>query len=180
MADTEDIETDVYLHELESSSSVVVEKKIEDEDEDEGRERGRADDQKWKSALYLYDAHEGGVGYAEKIYEKITDALTLCREIIDECECESGCPSCVPPLPPGVTSPELELLLVESDAALECTRSLLAALLDGKVALPKISVIRRAAAPPIVPPPVDEEAVKLNRRLTKAAGILRKKREREH
>lgn len=179
MADTEDIETDVYLHELESSSSssIVLERKTEDEDEGRGRSEA---DQKWKSALYLYDAHEGGVGYAEKIYEKIGDALNLCREIIEECECEAGCPSCVPPLPPGVTSPELELLLVESDAALECTRSLLAALLDGKVVLPQIRVIRRAAGPAVIPPPVDEEAVKLNRRLTKAAGILRKKREREH
>lgn len=168
MADIEDIETDVYLHE--DAVAAVSDRGVE-------RSESAAS---WKSALYLYDAHEGGVGYAEKIYEKIADALNLCREIIDECECESGCPSCVPPLPPGVTSPEIEQLLVESDAALECTRSLLAALLDGNVILPNISVIRRAVAPAVVPPPVDEEAVKLNCRLTKAAGILRKKREREY
>lgn len=164
MADIEDIETDVYLHEdavpaASSPSSPAT---------------------AWKSALYLYDAHEGGVGYAEKIYEKIVDALQLCRRIVEECECESGCPSCVPPLPPGVTNPELEMLLIESDAALECTRSLLVALLDGKVLLPTITEIRRARGPMVEPPPVDEEAVKLERRLTKAAGILRKKREREH
>ena len=34
--------------------------------------------------FYLYDAHEGGVGYAEKIYDKITDAFELCLAIIDE------------------------------------------------------------------------------------------------
>jgi ATP-dependent helicase YprA (DUF1998 family) len=44
MADTEDIETDVSLFEEET--------------------------QTWQSALYLYDAHEGGVGYAEKICER--------------------------------------------------------------------------------------------------------------
>jgi hypothetical protein len=91
MADREDIETDVALHEEEGAQ--------------------------WKSSLYLYDAHEGGVGYAEKIFERIGDALRLCRQIIDECECDSGCPSCVPPLPPGVTNPELETFLIESDAA---------------------------------------------------------------
>lgn len=165
MADIEDIETDVYLHEQDAAAS---------------GDHGVAAAGTWKSALYLYDAHEGGVGYAEKIYEKIVDALQLCRRIVEECECESGCPSCVPPLPPGVTNPELELLLVESDAALECTRSLLAALLDGKVAVPKVTEIRRARGPLVEPPPVDEEAVKLERRLTKAAGILRRKREKEH
>ena len=86
----------------------------------------------------------------------------------------------MPPLPPGVTSPELETFLIESDAALECTRSLLRALLEGRVTVPKIKVLRRAHGPSVTPAPVDEEAVKLERRLTKAAGILRKKREREH
>lgn len=154
MADREDIETDVALHEEEGAQ--------------------------WKSSLYLYDAHEGGVGYAEKIFERMEDALRLCRQIIDECECEAGCPSCVPPLPPGVTNPELETFLIESDAAVACTESLLAALLEGTVRVPDVQVIRRARPPAAPPPPEDAEQIKLNRRLTKAAGILRQKREREH
>ena len=154
MADREDIETDVALHE----------------------EAGT----QWRSALFLYDAHEGGVGYAEKIFERIADALRLCRQIIDECDCESGCPSCVPPLPPGVTSPELESYLVESDAAVACTTSLLQALLDGVVEVPAVQVIRRVRPAAEPPPPEDAEQVKLTRRLGKAADILRRKREREH
>ena len=135
---------------------------------------------RWKSALYLYDAHEGGVGYAEKISEKMEEALKLCLGIMDECECESGCPSCVPPLPPGVNNEELEQFLIESDAALACTRSLLASLLDGEVIVPDVTIIRRALAPPGEPPPEDEEAKKLETRLTKASKILKAKRERLH
>jgi DEAD/DEAH box helicase domain-containing protein len=154
MADTEDIETDVSLFEEEAQS--------------------------WQSALYLYDAHEGGVGYAEKICEKIEDALKLCRAIIQDCECESGCPACVPPLPPGVKDEEIERFLIESNAAQACTRSLLDVLIDGAILLPEIRTIERARGPEIEPPPEDEEARTLNHRLHKAAGILKRKREREH
>jgi hypothetical protein len=74
----------------------------------------------------------------------------------------------------------LEDLLIESDAAIECTRSLLVALLDGRVIVPKVTVIRRARGPAVEPPPVDEEAIRLEKRLTRSAQILRKKRERTH
>jgi DEAD/DEAH box helicase domain-containing protein len=154
MADTRDIETDVALLEEGARS--------------------------WKSALYLYDAHEGGVGYAEKIYERIEEALALCRQIIDECGCEAGCPSCVPPLPPGVNDEELEEFLVESNGAVACTRSLLAALLAGRVDLPSIKFLRRRRRPAVEPPGEDEEALRLGRRLNRAAKVLREKREREH
>ncbi len=154
MGDIKDIETDVSLHE--------------------------EDDRRWKSALYLYDTHEGGVGYAEKIYEKLDEALALCREIVEACECAAGCPACVPPLPPGVEDEELEEFLVESNAAQACTRSLLAALLDGAVIVPEIRTLRQARPPAAAPPPEDEEAIRLNRRLGKASEILKKKRERLH
>lgn len=154
MADAEDIETDVSLFEEEA--------------------------QTWQSAMFLYDAHEGGVGYAEKICERIEDALGLCREIIRTCECESGCPACVPPLPPGVKSEELEQLLIESNAARVCTLSLLDVLLEGRVDLPAVRVMERPRGPSIEPPPEDEETKKLNHRLHKAADILKRKREREH
>lgn len=154
MADSEDIETDVSLFEEEN--------------------------QTWQSALYLYDAHEGGVGYAEKICEKFGEALALCHDILRACECEAGCPACVPPLPPGVKSEELEQLLVESNAARACTDSLLNALIHGAVELPEICVTERARGPAAPPPPEDEEALKLSSRLHKAAGILKRKREREH
>jgi len=154
MADVQDIETDVSLHEEE--------------------------EQRWRSSLYLYDTHEGGVGYAEKVFEKIEVALRLCLRILDECECESGCPACIPPLPPGVNVAEIEQFLVESDAAVACTRSLLRAMLDGTVEVPEVHVQRKAIAPAVTPPPEDEETIKLKRRLARAAAILEARREREH
>ena len=154
MADREDIETDVSLFEEEA--------------------------QTWQSALYLYDAHEGGVGYAEKICERFADVLNLCRDILRDCECESGCPACVPPLPPGVKSEELERLLVESNAARACTGSLLDVLIDGVIRVPEVRTIERPHGPELVPPPEDEETIKLTGRLHKANTILKRKREKEH
>jgi DEAD/DEAH box helicase domain-containing protein len=154
MADVKDIETDV---------SLIEEAPMQ-----------------WKSSLYVYDAIEGGVGYAEKIFEKLEEALALCRDIVAGCECDAGCPSCVPPLPPGVHDEALEEFLIESDAAVECTKSLMTALLEGRVVVPVIQTVQRRLAPAVVPPEEDEEAIKLGNRLTRAAGILARKREKLH
>ena len=154
MADTNDIGTDVSLQVDEPS--------------------------RWKSALYLYDQHEGGVGYAEKIYERLDDALRLCREVMSACPCKGGCPACVPPLPPGVDTVELIELLVESDASVACTRSLLDALLEGVVGLPQVTVVRRPREAAVEAPGEDADLVKLSQRLGRAADILRQKRERLH
>ena len=51
MSDIKDINTDISLYESEPG--------------------------KWRSALYLYDAIEGGVGYAEKIFERIEEVLAV-------------------------------------------------------------------------------------------------------
>ncbi len=154
MADQADIATDVSLQE-----------------EDESR---------WKSSLYLYDQHAGGVGYAEKIFERLEDALRLCRDVLNDCPCKGGCPACAPPLPPGVDNAELTELLVESNASVACTRSLLNALLDGTTAVPDITVVRRARPAAVQAPGEDPELKKLTQRLGRAAGILRQKRERLH
>jgi ATP-dependent helicase YprA (DUF1998 family) len=120
------------------------------------------------------------VGYAEKIFDRLEEALDLCRRIVEECECAAGCPACIPPLPPGVADEELENFLLESDAAIECTRSLLAALLDGRVVLPEVTMHRHPRASAVEPPPEDPEALLLRRRLDRAARVLDAKRKREH
>ena len=134
----------------------------------------------WKSALYLYDTIEGGVGYAEKIFEIFDQALKLCKTIIDECPCVAGCPSCVTSLPPGVDDAELEQLCVESNASVECTRSLLTALLTGEIAPPEVSFHELPVAVEVVPPEPDAEPQRLKQRLGKAAKILQDKRARVH
>ena len=134
----------------------------------------------FQSALYLFDTIEGGVGYAEKIFEVLSQALQLCQAVLEECPCAIGCPACITPLPPGVDDEDLELLLVETNAALACTDSLLTALLTGEVQLPQVLQHEVPRGPRTDPPEPDEEMLRLKARLGKASKILAKKRSRVH
>jgi len=154
MADRKDIDTDVSMNEL--------------------------DDDAWKSVLFLFDKIDGGAGYSEKIYQNIGKSFELCKVIIEECECESGCPACIPSLPPGVSNEDLENLFIESNASIECTKSLLEYFLTGKIVIPDIKI---RTIPIINMTPVidnEKEVIELRNKLSKAAGILKRKRERLH
>jgi DEAD/DEAH box helicase domain-containing protein len=48
--------------------------------------------------LYLYDAYPGGIGFSEPLYRAHNILLAKTRELIAECPCENGCPSCVGPV----------------------------------------------------------------------------------
>lgn len=154
LGDVENIETDVSLTEKEDGN--------------------------WYSALYLYDTIEGGVGYAEKIFEVFEEALQLCLAVIDQCPCAAGCPSCVTALPPGVAEEELEQLLVESDASLACTKSLLTVLLSGQIVEPDIAHHAIPSSEAIQPPEPDTEFERMKHRLGKASRLLQDKRARTH
>lgn len=53
------------------------------------------------TSLFIYDRYPGGVGFAQKCYEEAERILEACLELIQRCECEAGCPSCVgSPIPP--------------------------------------------------------------------------------
>ena len=134
----------------------------------------------WQSALYLYDTIEGGVGYAEKIFEVFERAMELCLTVIRECPCQAGCPSCVPSLPPGVEDTELEQLLVESNASVACTTSLLETMLTGKTILPAVTQHEIPPQHRIDAPEEDAEFQRLKQRLSKAGEILKQKRTRVH
>ncbi|MDO8444533.1 MAG: DEAD/DEAH box helicase [Deltaproteobacteria bacterium] len=45
--------------------------------------------------IFIYDGYEGGIGLSEKLYEKFPELLKLTYELIKDCGCEVGCPSCV-------------------------------------------------------------------------------------
>jgi len=154
MGDSADIETDVSLTEY--------------------------NQEEWKSALYVYDSIEGGVGYGEKIFERLETVLELCSQIITECECQSGCPACVTAVPPGIDNEELLEFMIESNASVECTKSLIEHLLKNEIYTPKISELKERLASTIKPPQEDEEQKKLKRRMNKAAQILKNKREKLH
>jgi len=46
-------------------------------------------------AVFFYDGYPGGVGIAECMYNAFEDLLTRTRDLIADCPCEEGCPSCV-------------------------------------------------------------------------------------
>jgi DEAD/DEAH box helicase domain-containing protein len=45
--------------------------------------------------VFVYDGYEGGIGLAEKAYEILTDMFSSAHELVRDCECDKGCPSCI-------------------------------------------------------------------------------------
>jgi DEAD/DEAH box helicase domain-containing protein len=48
-----------------------------------------------RPTVFVYDRYPGGVGYAQRGYDLIDDWLELSRQLVSECPCTGGCPSCV-------------------------------------------------------------------------------------
>ncbi|MEN6519731.1 MAG: DEAD/DEAH box helicase [Armatimonadota bacterium] len=46
-------------------------------------------------AIFIYDAHPGGVGISETAYYRLDEVLAATLRAIEDCRCEDGCPSCV-------------------------------------------------------------------------------------
>jgi DEAD/DEAH box helicase domain-containing protein len=46
-------------------------------------------------AVFVYDAYEGGIGLAEKAYDELPALLKSAHELVRDCTCEKGCPSCI-------------------------------------------------------------------------------------
>jgi len=49
------------------------------------------------SSIYVYDSYPGGTGLSEGLVRSIADILDGCRELVEACSCEAGCPSCIGP-----------------------------------------------------------------------------------
>ena len=47
------------------------------------------------ASIFIYDGYPGGVGISLGGYERIQELLEATLRLIQECECENGCPSCV-------------------------------------------------------------------------------------
>ena len=48
-----------------------------------------------RAQIFIYDAHPGGVGIAEKGFELVEQLWEATLKTIAECPCEAGCPSCI-------------------------------------------------------------------------------------
>jgi DEAD/DEAH box helicase domain-containing protein len=48
-----------------------------------------------RPAIFLYDRFKGGLGFCEKAYGLLPQVMQEVLHVIEDCPCESGCPSCV-------------------------------------------------------------------------------------
>jgi DEAD/DEAH box helicase domain-containing protein len=47
--------------------------------------------------VVLYDSVPAGIGFSEKLFEMHDELIARALELVSECACEDGCPSCVGP-----------------------------------------------------------------------------------
>ncbi len=45
--------------------------------------------------VFVYDGYEGGIGLSEKAYHLFGDIAASALQLVEECPCETGCPSCI-------------------------------------------------------------------------------------
>src|SRR3954471_1379114 len=59
-----------------------------------------------RTTMILYDRYPGGLGYCERGFAHMPQVLAICLEMVRDCPCDDGCPSCVglPNLRPAIHS----------------------------------------------------------------------------
>jgi DEAD/DEAH box helicase domain-containing protein len=50
-----------------------------------------------RPSVVLYDQVPAGIGFSQKLYELHAELIARALELVSECECKDGCPSCVGP-----------------------------------------------------------------------------------
>ncbi len=53
---------------------------------------------RFEPTVYLYDNYPGGVGLSEPLWKRQAELLDRAINLISECACKAGCPSCVGPV----------------------------------------------------------------------------------
>ncbi len=48
-----------------------------------------------EATIFIYDGFEGGIGISENLYSNIKPLWEKTLQLIDNCECQDGCPSCI-------------------------------------------------------------------------------------
>jgi DEAD/DEAH box helicase domain-containing protein len=48
-----------------------------------------------QATVFVYDGHPGGAGFAERGFVRAREWLRATRDVVVDCECLAGCPSCV-------------------------------------------------------------------------------------
>ena len=65
----------------------------------------------YEPTLFLYDNFPGGVGFSPQIFDRFPDLLEHAGRLLMECECDSGCPTCVGP--PNEVGDRAKLIALE-------------------------------------------------------------------
>ena len=67
--------------------------------------------------VYVYERYPGGVGMSARLFESAGAVLKAAHDLVAQCECESGCPSCVgPALEVGEEGKAVAMRLLEAGA----------------------------------------------------------------
>ncbi len=61
-----------------------------------------------KDALFLHDRYPGGMGYARRCLDRMPEILQTVYEVVCDCSCEDGCPSCVGSAMPAFAMTDLD------------------------------------------------------------------------
>jgi DEAD/DEAH box helicase domain-containing protein len=61
--------------------------------------------------IFVYDNYPGGIGFSAPLFRMQDDLLRATRQLVTECECDAGCPSCVGPI--GETGPLAKRVAIE-------------------------------------------------------------------
>ncbi|MCK9151820.1 tetratricopeptide repeat protein [Methanobacterium alcaliphilum] len=48
-----------------------------------------------EATIFIYDAHSGGIGLAEKAMDLFEEILKVTLQMVKSCGCKAGCPSCI-------------------------------------------------------------------------------------
>jgi DEAD/DEAH box helicase domain-containing protein len=63
--------------------------------------------------IYLYEAVPGGIGLAERLWDRHDELIERAADLIEGCGCDGGCPACTGPrLEPGIDARALALRLL--------------------------------------------------------------------
>ncbi|MDM5302216.1 ATP-dependent helicase MrfA [Bacillus subtilis] len=63
--------------------------------------------------IFLYDHYPGGIGLAEEVYKRFSDINEAAKQLIKQCPCHDGCPSCIGTEIEGVKAKERILQLLD-------------------------------------------------------------------
>ena len=68
--------------------------------------------------IYLYESMPGGVGLSQRLWDRHDELIAAAAELIEACDCESGCPACTGPrLEPEIDARALALRLLHEIGA---------------------------------------------------------------